>query len=72
MWRYHFTHVQYKRKSCSFKVLEIWSMTDKSFCNFGPFFAFSGGTNNLKKQNFEKMKKGLETSSFCVSQMMII
>ena len=31
-------------------VPEIWSMMDKTFCHFGPFFA-------LKNQNLGKMKK---------------
>ena len=38
-------------------VPEIWSMTDRTtFCHFGPFFALFP-PNNLKNQNFEKMKK---------------
>ena len=33
-----------------------WSVTDRIFCHFGPFFALLP-PNNLKNQNFEKMKK---------------
>ena len=38
-------------------VLEIWSVTDKMFCYFGPFFALFTLLTNLKNQNFEKVKK---------------
>ena len=44
-------------------VTEIWSATDRIFCHFGPFFALYSPPpppthpNNLKNQNFEKMKK---------------
>ena len=34
----------------------IRSETDRIFCHFGPFFAFSPH-NNPQNQNFEKMKK---------------
>ena len=37
-------------------VPEIWSITDRIFCHFGPFFSFLP-PNNLQNQNFEKMKK---------------
>ena len=37
-------------------VPQIWSATDKTFSHFGLFFALSH-PNNLKNQNFEKMKK---------------
>ena len=37
---------------------EIWCMTDRTVCNFGPFFALFL-INNLKNQNFKKMKKVL-------------
>ena len=37
-------------------VLEIWSMTDRIFSHFGPFFALLP-PNNPENQNFEKMKK---------------
>ena len=37
-------------------VLEIQSMTDRIFCHFGLFFAILP-PNNLKNQNFEKLKK---------------
>ena len=37
-------------------VPEIWSLTDRVFCHFGPFLAFYA-TNSLKYQNFEKLKK---------------
>ena len=37
-------------------VPEIWSVTDRIFCQFGPFFALLP-RKNLKNQNFEKMKK---------------
>ena len=36
-------------------VPEIWSMTDRIFCHFGPFLYFYP-PNNPKNQNFEKMK----------------
>ena len=35
---------------------EIWSVTDRISCHFGSFFPFCP-TNNLKNQNFEKLKK---------------
>ena len=34
-------------------VPEIWSVTDRIFSHFGPFFVL----HNLENQNFEKMKK---------------
>ena len=37
-------------------VPEIWSVTDKFFCHFGPFLLFYH-PNNPKNQNFVKMKK---------------
>ena len=37
-------------------VPEIWSATDRSFCHFGPFFVLLT-PDNLKNQNFEKMKE---------------
>ena len=37
-------------------VRKIWSVTDKIFYHFGPFFALLP-SSNLKNQNFEKMKK---------------
>ena len=40
-------------------VPEIWSATDRSFCHVGPFFLLLT-PNNLKNQNFEKMKKKKE------------
>ena len=56
-------------------VLEIWSMKDRIFVILGHLLPFC--TNNLQKfwnQNFEKMKKHLEISSFytSVSKLMII
>ena len=36
-------------------VPEIWSVTDRIVCHFGPFFCPS--TPNPKNQNFEKIKK---------------
>ena len=44
-------------------VPEIWSVTDRIFCHFGPFFALSP-PNNSESQNFEKMKKHLRILSF--------
>ena len=44
-------------------VPEKWSMMDRICLNFGPFLPF----NNLKKQNFEKMKKSQEILSLCTS-----
>ena len=38
-------------------VPEIWSMTDRIFCHFVPFFALFLPLNNRKNQNFKKMKK---------------
>ena len=38
-------------------IPEIWSVTDRIFSHFGPFFAFYPyPLNNPKNQNFEKMK----------------
>ena len=37
-------------------VPKIWSMTDRFFGHFGPFFALLP-PNNPKNQNFEKMEK---------------
>ena len=37
-------------------VPEIWSMMGNFFCHFVPFLPFYH-PNNLKNQNFEKMKK---------------
>ena len=37
-------------------VPEIWSMTDRIFCHFGPFFALLP-PNNFKNRNLEKLKK---------------
>ena len=56
-------------------VLEIWSMKDRIFVILGHLLPFC--TNNLQKfwnQNFEKMKKHLEISSFYTSvpKLMII
>ena len=42
-------------------VPEIWSVTDRIFCHFGPFFALLAPSplppDNSKNPNFEKMKK---------------
>ena len=38
-------------------VPEKWGATDKIFSRFGLFFALLPPPNNLKNQNFEKMKK---------------
>ena len=42
---------------------EIWSVTDRIFCHFGPFFVLlpPPPPNNLKNQNFKKMKKNEKT-----------
>ena len=37
-------------------VPEIWRMTDRIFCHFGPFLPFYL-SNNTKNLNFEKLKK---------------
>ena len=37
-------------------VLKIWSIADRIFSHFGPFYALLP-PNNLENQNFEKMKK---------------
>ena len=36
-------------------IPDIWSTTDRIFCQFGQFLPFYP-TNNLKNQNFEKME----------------
>ena len=43
------------------------------FCHFGPIFALLS-PNNPENQNFDKMKKHLEMSSFytCASYMIVI
>ena len=38
-------------------VPEIWSVTDRIFSHFGPFFALPPPPNNPKNQNFEKMRQ---------------
>ena len=38
-------------------VPEIWSLIDTTFCHFSPFIALIPPPNNLKNQNFEKMKQ---------------
>ena len=40
-------------------VRKIWSVTDRIFCHFGPFFALlpPPPPNNPENQDFEKMKK---------------
>ena len=45
---YDFTYVYHK--------WQLWCVKDIIFCQFGPFFALLP-TNNLKNQNFEKLKK---------------
>ena len=54
-------------------VPEIWSMKDRIFVILGHFLPFYP-TNNRPNQNFEKMKKHLEISSFYTSvpKLMII
>ena len=53
-WRYyHFTHVYHK----ILRFPEIWSVTDRIFCHFGPFFVFFYYPNNPKNQSFEKRKQ---------------
>ena len=37
-------------------VPKIWSLSDRSFCHFGPFYALLS-PSNLKIKNFEKLKK---------------
>ena len=55
-----------------FTVPVIWCVTDVIF-HFGQFFTLLT-TNSPKNQNFKKMKKSLEISSFyiLVSEIMII
>ena len=57
-----------------YMVFQIWSATDKTFCHFGPFFAFLLPPNNPENQNSEKVKKVLELSAFYTSvpKIMII
>ena len=56
-----------------FTVPEIWCVTDVVIFHFGQFFTLLA-TNSPKNQNFKKMKKSLEISSFyiLVSEIMII
>ena len=55
-WTIDDNHMMY----CSW----MWSMTDRIFCHFGPFFALLPH-KNPKNHNFEKLKKKcLEISSF--------
>ena len=70
-WRYHFTHVYHKWRSYDvwFLRYEIW------FLQYVLWFrAIFYLTNKSKNQNFEKMKKHLEISSFytVVTKIMII
>ena len=58
MWRYyHFTHVQYKRKSCSYMVLEIWSTTDRFFVILVHFLPLVGVLTTWKNKILKKWKK---------------
>ena len=57
---YHFTHVYYKWQSYDAKFFVILD-------RFLPFYSPSLPPNNLKNQNFEKMKKMLELSLFYTS-----
>ena len=56
-----------------FTVPVIWCVTDVVIFHFGQFFTLLT-TNSLKNQNFKKMKKSLEISSFyiLVPEIMII
>ena len=60
-WRYyHFTEVYHKWQSIIWcMVPEIWSITEKIVCHFGPFFPVPPPPphNNPKIQSFEKLKK---------------
>ena len=74
--RYNFTHV-YHKLSITFiwcMVPEIWSATDRTFCNVGSFFVLwpNQQPKNLKLK--KKWKKCLEISSFYTSapKIMII
>ena len=41
-----------------FMILEIWNVTNRIFCHFGPFFAFyTLSPNNPQNQKFEKMRE---------------
>ena len=65
-------------------VPEIWSITDRIFCHFGPSFTPPPPPKNLKHQKFKKMKKTknknkktkkknyLEISSFDTSVLKIM
>ena len=72
-WRYyHFTHVQQKWQSYDvwFLRYEVWRTEFFVILDcFLPFYPH----NNPKNQNFEKMKKTLEISSFyiCAPKIMI-
>ena len=56
-------------KNISCMTPEIWSTTDGFFSRFGPFFARLHPLPpiNQENQNFEKMEKALEISSFNTS-----
>ena len=48
-------------------VSEIWSMTDRIFCHFGPCFAILlPPLTNQKIKILKKWIKALEISSFCI------
>ena len=57
-----------------YTVPVIWHMTDVVIFNFGLFFALSPPLTLPKNENFKKMKKNLEISSFYISlpKIMII
>ena len=57
-WRYyHFTHVYHKLQTYHGLFLRYQGKHDRhNFLSFGPFFPFYP-PNNLKNQNFEKIKE---------------
>ena len=56
-WRfYHLTHVYHKWESCNVWFLRYGASRTDYFCHFGPFSPVYS-PNNLKNQNFEKIKQ---------------
>ena len=63
-WKKHMEALSFYTSAPQMKITwcmvpEIWSMTDRIFCHFGPFFAPFAfyHPNNPKNQNFEKLNK---------------
>ena len=74
IWRYYpITHLYHKWRSYDVWFLRYKAQQTEFFVILGHFLPFDP-PNNLKNQNFEKMKKILKILSFyiCIPQMMII